>query len=105
MKDVEDEEKQTLDNSRLETEQFPWVGLTSVLLAHSSSLYQFNIWDDVLTMSRSPYLTKHKLNTQCTGYICYLLLNAGIRLPALKLKTESKDEHLQTDPGSDQKHH
>uniref|UniRef100_A0A673JYD9 Neuroblastoma-amplified sequence N-terminal domain-containing protein n=1 Tax=Sinocyclocheilus rhinocerous TaxID=307959 RepID=A0A673JYD9_9TELE len=30
----------------------------------------------------------------CVGYISSLLLNAGIRLPALKLMTESEDEHL-----------
>uniref|UniRef100_A0A673GLC1 NBAS subunit of NRZ tethering complex n=1 Tax=Sinocyclocheilus rhinocerous TaxID=307959 RepID=A0A673GLC1_9TELE len=79
---------------RLETEQNPWVGLTSALLAHSSGLSQINIGYEVLTMCRSLYPTKHKLNPQCTGYICSLLLNAGIRLPALKLMTESEDEHL-----------
>uniref|UniRef100_A0A8C2EEM5 NBAS subunit of NRZ tethering complex n=1 Tax=Cyprinus carpio TaxID=7962 RepID=A0A8C2EEM5_CYPCA len=64
------------DKSKLETEQNPWVGLT------------------ILSMCRSLYPTKYKLNPQCTGYICSLLLNPGIRLNALKLMTESKDEHL-----------
>ncbi|XP_073708858.1 NBAS subunit of NRZ tethering complex [Garra rufa] len=82
------------DKSRLETEQNPWVCLTSTLLAHSSSLSQINIGNEVLTMCRSLYVTKHKLNPQCIGYISSLLLNAGIRLPALKLMTESEDEHL-----------
>ncbi|XP_016150497.1 neuroblastoma-amplified sequence [Sinocyclocheilus grahami] len=82
------------DKSRLETEQNPWVCLTSALLAYSSSLAQINIGSQVLTMCRSLYPTKHKLNPQCVGYISSLLLNAGIRLPALKLMTESEDEHL-----------
>ncbi|RXN16918.1 neuroblastoma-amplified sequence [Labeo rohita] len=82
------------DKSRLETEQNPWVCLSSALLAHSSSLSQINIGSEVLTMCRSLYPTKHKLNPQCIGYISSLLLNAGIRLPALKLMTESEDEHL-----------
>lgn len=49
---------------RLETEQNPWVGLTSALLAHTSSLSQINIGDEVLIMCRSLYPTKHKLNPQ-----------------------------------------
>ncbi|XP_056125295.1 NBAS subunit of NRZ tethering complex isoform X1 [Rhinichthys klamathensis goyatoka] len=82
------------DKSRLETEQNPWVCLTSALLTHSSSFSQINIGNEVLTMCRSLYPTKHKLSPQCIGNICSLLLDAGLKLPALKLMTESKDEHL-----------
>lgn len=82
------------DKSRLETDQNPWVCLTSTLLAHSSSVSQINIGNEVLSMCRSLYLTKHKLNPQGIGNISSLLLNAGLKLPALKLMTESKDEHL-----------
>lgn len=49
---------------RLETEQNPWVCLTSALLTHSSSFSQINIGNEVLTMCRSLYPTKHKLNPQ-----------------------------------------
>lgn len=82
------------DKSRLETDQNPWVCLTSTLLVHSSSVSQINIGNEVLSMCRSLYLTKHKLNPQGIGNISSLLLNAGLKLPALKLMTESKDEHL-----------
>uniref|UniRef100_A0A672QK13 Neuroblastoma-amplified sequence n=1 Tax=Sinocyclocheilus grahami TaxID=75366 RepID=A0A672QK13_SINGR len=77
------------DKSRLETEQNPWVCLTSALLAYSSSLAQINIGSQVLTMCRSLYPTKHKLNPQVRVVTFTLHL-----LPALKLMTESEDEHL-----------
>uniref|UniRef100_A0A9J8AEJ9 NBAS subunit of NRZ tethering complex n=1 Tax=Cyprinus carpio carpio TaxID=630221 RepID=A0A9J8AEJ9_CYPCA len=86
------------DKSRLETEQNPWVCLTSALLAYSSSLAQINIGNEVLTMCRSLYTTKHKLNPQvrvcvssslhtsstdsmfnvCDSELLSLLLNAGM---------------------------
>lgn len=37
---------------------------TSALLAHSSSLSQINIGDEILSMCRSLYPTKYKLNPQ-----------------------------------------
>uniref|UniRef100_A0A673JN30 Neuroblastoma-amplified sequence N-terminal domain-containing protein n=1 Tax=Sinocyclocheilus rhinocerous TaxID=307959 RepID=A0A673JN30_9TELE len=57
------------DKSRLETEQNPWVCLTSALLAYSSSLAQINIGSEVLTMCRSLYPTKHKLNPQVRVWV------------------------------------
>uniref|UniRef100_A0A672QJE5 Neuroblastoma-amplified sequence n=1 Tax=Sinocyclocheilus grahami TaxID=75366 RepID=A0A672QJE5_SINGR len=67
------------------TEQNPWVCLTSALLAYSSSLAQINIGSQVLTMCRSLYPTKHKLNPQvrvteevCDSELLALLLNAGM---------------------------
>uniref|UniRef100_A0A8C1T3R8 NBAS subunit of NRZ tethering complex n=1 Tax=Cyprinus carpio TaxID=7962 RepID=A0A8C1T3R8_CYPCA len=80
------------------TEQNPWVCLTSALLAYSSSLAQINIGNEVLTMCRSLYTTKHKLNPQvrvwvssslhtsstdsmfnvCDSELLSLLLNAGM---------------------------
>uniref|UniRef100_A0A8C1T5E1 NBAS subunit of NRZ tethering complex n=1 Tax=Cyprinus carpio TaxID=7962 RepID=A0A8C1T5E1_CYPCA len=51
------------------TEQNPWVCLTSALLAYSSSLAQINIGNEVLTMCRSLYTTKHKLNPQVRVWV------------------------------------
>nr|XP_055042803.1 NBAS subunit of NRZ tethering complex [Misgurnus anguillicaudatus] len=82
------------DKGRLETEQNPWVCLTSALLAHSSSISEINVGNEILVMCRLLYSTKHKLNPQCIGHISSLLLNAGLKLPALKLMTENDDEHL-----------
>lgn len=59
----------SLSLHRLETEQNPWVCLTSALLAYSSSLAQINIGNEVLTMCRSLYTTKHKLNPQVRVWV------------------------------------
>ncbi|KAI7799761.1 putative neuroblastoma-amplified sequence [Triplophysa rosa] len=77
-----------------ETEQNPWVCLTSALLTHSSSFSEINVGNEILTMCRSLFPTKHKLIPRCIGHISSLLLNAGLKLPALKLMTENGDEHL-----------
>ncbi|KAA0708511.1 Neuroblastoma-amplified sequence [Triplophysa tibetana] len=82
------------EKCRLETEQNPWVRLTSALLTHSSSFSVINVGNEILTICRSLYPTKHKLIPQCIGHISSLLLSAGLRLPALKLMTENGDEHL-----------
>ncbi|XP_051501521.1 NBAS subunit of NRZ tethering complex-like isoform X3 [Myxocyprinus asiaticus] len=82
------------DKSRVETEQNPWVCLTSALLTHSATMFEINIGNEILTMCRLLYPTKHKLNPQCIGHISSLLLNAGLKLPALKLMTEGGNEHL-----------
>ncbi|KAL7888773.1 hypothetical protein AOLI_G00037470 [Acnodon oligacanthus] len=79
------------DKSRLESEQNPWVCLTSALLTHCSGV---RIGDEVLDMCRSLYTSKQKLHPQCVGHISSLLLNGGLKLVALKLMTESRDEQL-----------
>ncbi|XP_066532404.1 NBAS subunit of NRZ tethering complex [Hoplias malabaricus] len=83
------------DKSRLVSEQNPWVCVTSALLTHcSGGSSGVHIGDEVLAMCRSLYTTKHKLSPQCIGHISSLLLNGGLKLAALKLMAESKDEQL-----------
>ncbi|XP_051954373.1 NBAS subunit of NRZ tethering complex [Xyrauchen texanus] len=82
------------DKSRVETKQNPWVCLASALLKYSATIFEINIGNEILTMCRSLYPTKHKLNPQCIGHISSILLNGGLKLAALKLMTESEDEHL-----------
>ncbi|XP_036438220.1 neuroblastoma-amplified sequence isoform X2 [Colossoma macropomum] len=79
------------DKSRLESEHNPWVCLTSALLTHCSGVL---IGDKVLDMCRSLYTSKHKLHPQCIGHISSLLLKGGLKLVALKLMAESRDEQL-----------
>ncbi|TRZ02436.1 hypothetical protein DNTS_034478 [Danionella cerebrum] len=80
--------------SLFRTDQNPWLRLTSALLTHSSSFSQINIGNELLSMCRSLYSTKHKLNPQCIKSVCCQLLDAGLKLSALKLMTENEDEHL-----------
>ncbi|KAI4898258.1 hypothetical protein NFI96_033076, partial [Prochilodus magdalenae] len=82
------------DKSRLESEHNPWVCLTSVLLTHCSGGSGVRIGNEVLDMCRSLYTSKHKLRPQCIGHISSLLLNSGLKLVALKLMAESRDEQL-----------
>ncbi|KAI5627766.1 neuroblastoma-amplified sequence [Silurus asotus] len=82
------------DESRLESEQNPWVCVTSGVLSHCSTWSNISPGSEILTMCRSLYTTKHKLNPQCIGHISTLLLNSGLKLEALKLMAESKDEQL-----------
>ncbi|KAL6485773.1 hypothetical protein MHYP_G00051650, partial [Metynnis hypsauchen] len=79
------------DKSRLESEDNPWVCLTSALLTHCSGVRS---GDEVLDMCRSLHTSKHKLHPQCIGHISSLLLNGGLKLVALKLMAESRDEQL-----------
>uniref|UniRef100_A0AAR2K9U6 Neuroblastoma-amplified sequence N-terminal domain-containing protein n=1 Tax=Pygocentrus nattereri TaxID=42514 RepID=A0AAR2K9U6_PYGNA len=69
----------------------PWVCLTSALLTHCSGV---RIGDEVLDMCRSLYTSKHKLPPQVRVRVCLCLLNGGLKLVALKLMAESKDEQL-----------
>uniref|UniRef100_A0A3B4BNR5 Neuroblastoma-amplified sequence N-terminal domain-containing protein n=1 Tax=Pygocentrus nattereri TaxID=42514 RepID=A0A3B4BNR5_PYGNA len=115
MKDIENEEKryslfQELLESSRKWEEFqhlmlllqawppcvllihnPWVCLTSALLTHCSGV---RIGDEVLDMCRSLYTSKHKLPPQVRVRVCLCLLNGGLKLVALKLMAESKDEQL-----------
>uniref|UniRef100_A0AAY5EXF8 Sec39 domain-containing protein n=1 Tax=Electrophorus electricus TaxID=8005 RepID=A0AAY5EXF8_ELEEL len=78
------------------SEQNPWVCVTRGLLTHCSGSAEVNMGDEVLSMCRTLYPTRHKLNTQvrCIGHISSLLLNGSFRLAGLKLMAESGDEHL-----------
>ncbi|KAM9497126.1 NBAS subunit of NRZ tethering complex isoform 1-T1 [Clarias gariepinus] len=82
------------DKSRQESEQNPWVCVTSAVLTHCSTGMNVSVGSEILTMCRSLYTTKHKLNPQCIGHISSLLLKNGLKLAALKLMAESKDEQL-----------
>ncbi|GAA6071298.1 NBAS subunit of NRZ tethering complex isoform X1 [Tachysurus ichikawai] len=50
------------DKSRLETEQNPWVCVTSAVLTRCSEGVGVDVGHEVLAMCRSLYATKHKLN-------------------------------------------
>lgn len=82
------------DKSRLESELNPWVCVTSAALTHCSDRGNIDIGQEVLTMCRSLYKTKHKLNTQCVGQVSSLLMKSGWTLAALKLMAESEDQQL-----------
>ncbi|MCJ8750035.1 hypothetical protein PDJAM_G00194480 [Pangasius djambal] len=82
------------DKSRLESEQNPWVCVTSAVLTHCSTGLNISVGHEILAMCRSLYTTKHKLNPQCIGHISSLLLKSGLKLAALKLMAESKDKQL-----------
>ncbi|XP_048452430.1 NBAS subunit of NRZ tethering complex-like [Rhincodon typus] len=51
--------------------------------------------NEILSICRSLYLTKHKLSFQCVKQIYLLLLEQSILLPALKLGIESGTHELQ----------
>uniref|UniRef100_A0A4W4GXW6 Neuroblastoma-amplified sequence n=1 Tax=Electrophorus electricus TaxID=8005 RepID=A0A4W4GXW6_ELEEL len=70
------------------SEQNPWVCVTRGLLTHCSGSAEVNMGDEVLSMCRTLYPTRHKLNTQvracmrlseevCDQELLTLLLNAG----------------------------
>ncbi|KAF3702766.1 Neuroblastoma-amplified sequence Neuroblastoma-amplified gene protein -like protein [Channa argus] len=80
-----------------QTDRNSWVVLTSALLTHcQGSQVKSDLPQQVLTMVRSLYKTKHKLPSQCIRHIATLLLQNQPCLlqPALKLMAESGDEHL-----------
>ncbi|KAM9703151.1 NBAS subunit of NRZ tethering complex [Menidia menidia] len=80
-----------------ESERNPWVVLTSALLTSCKvSEENFNLGQQVVNMVRSLYSTKHKLPVQCIRHIAGLLLQnqPSFLQPALKLMSESGDEHL-----------
>ncbi|XP_070705315.1 NBAS subunit of NRZ tethering complex [Pempheris klunzingeri] len=80
-----------------ESERNPWVVLTSALLTRcQGSEAKLDLGQQVVTMVRSLYNTKHKLPAQCIRHITTLLLQNQLSLqqPALKLMAESGDEQL-----------
>ncbi|XP_078145981.1 NBAS subunit of NRZ tethering complex [Centroberyx gerrardi] len=79
-----------------ESERNPWVVLTSALLTHcQGSEVKFDLGQQVVTMVRSLYNTKHKLPAQCIRHIATLLQDQpSLQQPALKLMAESGDEQL-----------
>ncbi|XP_042245765.1 neuroblastoma-amplified sequence [Thunnus maccoyii] len=80
-----------------ESERNPWVLLTSALLSHcQGSEVKLDLGEQVVTMVRSLYNTKHKLPAQCIRHIATLLLQdqPSHQQPALKLMAESGDEQL-----------
>ncbi|KAF1376523.1 hypothetical protein PFLUV_G00212370 [Perca fluviatilis] len=80
-----------------ESERNPWVVLTSTLLTRcQASQVNLDLGQQVVTMVRSLYNTKHKIPAQCIRHIATLLLQnqPSLRQPALKLMAESGDEQL-----------
>ncbi|XP_037607505.1 neuroblastoma-amplified sequence [Sebastes umbrosus] len=80
-----------------ESERNPWVVLTSALLTRcQASEVKLDLGQQVVTMVRSLYNTKHKLPAQCIRRIAALLLQnqPSLQQPALKLMAESGDEQL-----------
>uniref|UniRef100_A0A7N6AQ89 Neuroblastoma-amplified sequence N-terminal domain-containing protein n=1 Tax=Anabas testudineus TaxID=64144 RepID=A0A7N6AQ89_ANATE len=78
-----------------ESERNPWVVLTSALLTRcQGSEVNPDLGQQVVTMVRSLYNTKHKL--PCIRHIVTLLLQnqPSLQQPALKLMAESGDEQL-----------
>lgn len=77
------------------SDQNPWVLLTSALLTYCQGS-EVDLGQQVVSMVRSLYKTKHKLPAQCVGHISSLLLKNQpiLQLPALKLMSESGDEKL-----------
>ncbi|TSL47625.1 Neuroblastoma-amplified sequence [Bagarius yarrelli] len=61
---VTDESRDPLGLYRLESELNPWVCVTSAVLTHCSDWGNVDVGQEILTMCRSLYTTKHKLNTQ-----------------------------------------
>ncbi|XP_056284464.1 NBAS subunit of NRZ tethering complex isoform X2 [Pseudoliparis swirei] len=79
------------------SERNPWVVLTSALLTRSQvSEVRSDLGQQIVTMVRSIYDTKHKLPVQCIRLIAGLLLQdrQSLQQPALKLMAESADEQL-----------
>ncbi|KAM3861566.1 NBAS subunit of NRZ tethering complex [Diretmus argenteus] len=78
------------------SESNPWVVLTSALLTHChASEVKFDLGQEVVTMVRSLYNTKHKLPAECIRHIATLLQDQpSLQQPALKLMAESGDEQL-----------
>ncbi|XP_058468732.1 NBAS subunit of NRZ tethering complex [Solea solea] len=80
-----------------ESESNPWVVLTSALLTHcQGSEGELDLGQQIVTMVRTLYNTKHKLPVQCIKHIAALLLQnqSNLQQPALKLMAESGDEEL-----------
>ncbi|CAL8316749.1 unnamed protein product [Merluccius merluccius] len=76
---------------RAGTERNPWVVLSSALLALSQGPeVPVDLGQEVLSMVRSLYSTKHKLPAQCVGHIAAKLQGQT----GLKLMAESGDAKL-----------
>ncbi|XP_042359181.1 neuroblastoma-amplified sequence [Plectropomus leopardus] len=80
-----------------ESERNPWVVLTSALLSRCQAPeVKLDLGQQVVTMVRSLYNTKHKLPVECVRRTSTLLLQnqPSLQQPALKLMAESGDEQL-----------
>ncbi|MED6284033.1 hypothetical protein CHARACLAT_015136, partial [Characodon lateralis] len=80
-----------------QSERNPWVMLTSALLTCcQASEGRLDLGQELVSMVRSLYKTKHKLPVQCIRHLAQLLLQnqPSLQQPALKLMSESGDEQL-----------
>ncbi|XP_054589706.1 NBAS subunit of NRZ tethering complex isoform X1 [Nothobranchius furzeri] len=79
------------------SERNPWVMLASLLLTRcQGSEVTLDLGQQIVTMVRSLFNTKHKLPVQCIRHTAQLLLQhqPSLLQPALKLMCESGDEQL-----------
>ncbi|XP_051908566.1 NBAS subunit of NRZ tethering complex isoform X1 [Hippocampus zosterae] len=76
------------------SERNPWVLLTSTMLTHCQGPeVEVDLGQQVLTMIRALYNTKHKLPAECIRSVAEMLL-PSFQQPALKLMAESGDAEL-----------
>ncbi|XP_077366540.1 NBAS subunit of NRZ tethering complex isoform X1 [Festucalex cinctus] len=76
------------------SERNPWVLLTSAMLTRCQGPgVEVDLGQQVVTMVRALYNTKHKLPAQCIQSVAELL-QPGLQQPALKLMAESGDAEL-----------
>ncbi|XP_028652676.1 NBAS subunit of NRZ tethering complex [Erpetoichthys calabaricus] len=74
----------------------PWIKLASAMMSKCSVEQRSHMGNEVLSMCRSLYKTKHKLPAQNIRQIALLLLNQyQLLLLALKLLVENENEELQ----------
>uniref|UniRef100_A0A8C6MDZ6 NBAS subunit of NRZ tethering complex n=1 Tax=Nothobranchius furzeri TaxID=105023 RepID=A0A8C6MDZ6_NOTFU len=81
----------------MKEERNPWVMLASLLLTRcQGSEVTLDLGQQIVTMVRSLFNTKHKLPVQCIRHTAQLLLQhqPSLLQPALKLMCESGDEQL-----------
>ncbi|XP_047243058.1 NBAS subunit of NRZ tethering complex isoform X3 [Girardinichthys multiradiatus] len=86
-----------MKNEVAQSERNPWVMLTSALLTRcQASEGRLDLGQELVSMVRSLYKTKHKLPVQCIRHLAQLLLQnqPSLQQPALKLMSESSDEQL-----------
>ncbi|KAM3855647.1 NBAS subunit of NRZ tethering complex isoform 2-T2 [Vipera latastei] len=71
-----------------------WVKLGTVMLMKCLQEQKKSVGDEILTICRSLYETKHRLSAECIKSLCLLLLKESLLLPSLKLLLESRDQDL-----------
>ncbi|XP_060709523.1 NBAS subunit of NRZ tethering complex isoform X1 [Hemiscyllium ocellatum] len=85
-----------MNNDDMSTEEHnAWIKLVTAMLVKCAPEKQDTTGNEILSICRSLYLTKHKLPFKWVKQIYLLLLEQSILLPALKLGIESGNHELQ----------